>query len=87
MAGRRSTVRRKRPFALALVVGVQVDISSFQSAFESGLSRLIQADLIVASHDWAPYGSSVGMDAGVANSIAAMPGVAASVPPAFPLTA
>lgn len=72
--------------ALALVVGVQVDISSFQSAFESGLSRLIQADLIVASHDWAPYGSSLGIDAGVATSIAGMPGVAAAYPSKTMLT-
>ena len=66
--------------ALALVVGVQVDIASFQSAFSDGLSRLIQADLIVRSHDWAPYGSSVGIDADLASSIAALPGVSAAYP-------
>jgi putative ABC transport system permease protein len=66
--------------ALALVVGVQVDIASFQSAFDTGLSQLIQADLIVASRDWAPYGASVGLSAGAATQIAALPGVAAAYP-------
>ena len=66
--------------ALALVVGVQVDIASFQNAFNEGLTRLVQADLIVRSRDWEPYGSSVGVDAGVASSIAALPGVAAAYP-------
>jgi len=66
--------------ALALVVGVQVDIASFQNAFNQGLTRLVQADLIVRSRDWQPYGASVGVDAGIASSIAAMPGVAAAYP-------
>lgn len=66
--------------ALALVVGVQVDIASFKSAFTIGLTRLVQADLIVQSRDWQPYGSGVGIDAKVANTIAAMPGVAAAYP-------
>ena len=66
--------------ALALVVGVQVDIASFQNAFDEGLTRLVQADLLVRSRDWQPYGSSVGLDAGVASTIAAIPGVAAAYP-------
>src|SRR5207244_6544501 len=66
--------------ALALVVGVQVDIASFQYAFNDGLSRLIQADLIVRARDWQPYGVADGVDAGVASTIAAMPGVAAAYP-------
>jgi putative ABC transport system permease protein len=66
--------------ALALVVGVQVDIASFQNAFNTGLARLIQADLIVRSRDWQPYGAPVGVDAGVAASIASLPGVAAAYP-------
>ncbi|MFN2592107.1 MAG: ABC transporter permease, partial [Candidatus Dormibacteria bacterium] len=66
--------------ALALVVGVQVDIASFQNAFSEGLTRLIQADLIVRARDWEPYGASIGVDAGAASTIAAMPGVAAAYP-------
>ena len=72
--------------ALALVVGVQVDIASFQAAFQEGLGRLIQADLIVRSRDWAPYGAGVGLDAGVARSIGALPGVAAAYPSKTMLT-
>ena len=66
--------------ALALVVGVQVDIASFENAFNTGLARLIQADLIVRSRDWQPYGAAVGIDAGVTAAIASMPGVAAAYP-------
>jgi putative ABC transport system permease protein len=72
--------------ALALVVGVQVDIASFQNAFNDGLTRLIQADLIVRARDWQPYGAAVGVDAGVASTIAGMPGVAAAYPTKTMLT-
>src|SRR5260370_595311 len=44
--------------ALALVIGVQVDIASFQNAFNEGLTRLIQADLIVRARDCQPYGAA-----------------------------
>src|SRR5207244_9614536 len=72
--------------ALALVVGVQVDIASFQNAFNTGLARLIQADLIVRSRDWQPYGAPVGVEAGVSSTIARMPGVAAAYPTKTMLT-
>src|SRR5437899_486246 len=72
--------------ALALVVGGQVDIASFQNAFNDGLTRLIQADLIVRARDWQPYGAAVGVDAGVASTIARMPGVAAAYPTKTMLT-
>lgn len=72
--------------ALALVVGVQVDIASFQNAFKEGLGRLIQADLIVRSHDWQPYGSGVGLNPTVADAIAALPGVEAAYPTKTMLT-
>lgn len=66
--------------SLSLVVGFQNGIDSFERAFGRGLSTLVQADVVVRSQDWEPYGAGVGVEPTTAGKVAALPGVVAAYP-------
>lgn len=61
--------------ALSLIVGFSITMASFRHTFQTGMDRILRADLFVRSPTWRPFGSDVPLDAGLVDEIRRVDGV------------
>ncbi|HVE91799.1 MAG TPA: FtsX-like permease family protein [Actinomycetota bacterium] len=66
--------------ALSLVVGFSIALGSFTRSFQSGMDRIVRADMYVRTATWRPFGSDVPLNASMGQAIEEVPGVAAAYP-------